>query len=160
MIAIVNKNRWPILLLPGDSREFWYETFSALVEPFDKSCVLLLISGGVNPRVRSDQCSYVCALHVREFTTSPSGFEPSVYLSFSDLVVDCKPQTYGLVLLIKASKTYPFRQGVKLFLQRTGNALGPEASVSRLLLLFTWRRFFVFLPSFSISGFHSNSPST
>ena len=47
----------------------------------------------------------------------------------SDLAVDCHHQTSGVLLLIKASKTDPFRQGVRLFLPRTGAALCPVASL-------------------------------
>lgn len=38
-----------------------------------------------------------------------------------------------MLLLIKASKTDPFSQGVKLFLPRTGGALCPVASLSAYL---------------------------
>ena len=69
-------------------------------------------------------------LRVSEFTTPPSGFDPSVHLSISDLVVDCHHRTSGVLLLIKASKTDPFYQGVRLFLPRTGGALCPVASLS------------------------------
>jgi len=72
-------------------------------------------------------------LRVSEFTTIPSGFDPSVHLSISDLAVDCHLRSSGVLLLIKASKTDPFRQGVKLLLPRTGGALCPVASLSAYL---------------------------
>ena len=72
-------------------------------------------------------------LGVSEFTAPPSGFDPSLHLSISDLAVDCHHRTSGVLLLIKASKTDPFRQGVRLFLPRTGGALCPVASLSAYL---------------------------
>ena len=62
-------------------------------------------------------------LRISEFTFQPSGFDPSVHLSISDLAMDYHHRTSGMLLLIKASKTDPFHQGVRLFLPRTGGAL-------------------------------------
>ena len=72
-------------------------------------------------------------LRVSEFTTPSSGFDPSVHLSASDLAVDHLNRPSGALLLIKASKTDPFGQGVRLFLPRTGGALCPVASISAYL---------------------------
>ena len=72
-------------------------------------------------------------LRVSEFTTPPSGFDPSIYLPISDLMVDCHLHTLGVLLLIKASKTDPFHQGVKLFLPCTCGMLCPVASLSAYL---------------------------
>ena len=69
-------------------------------------------------------------LRVSEFTTPPSGFDPSVHPSISCLAVDCHHRTSGVLRLIKASKTVPFSQGVRLLLPRTGGAL---ASLSAYL---------------------------
>ena len=71
-------------------------------------------------------------LRVSEFTTPPSGFDPCVHLSVSDLA-DRLHRPSGVLLLVKASKTDPFRQGVRLFLPRTGGALCPVASISAYL---------------------------
>ena len=72
-------------------------------------------------------------MRVSELTTLPSGFDPSVHLSISDLAADCHHRTFGVLLLIKAFKTDPFRQGVRLFLPRTGGALCSVASLSAYL---------------------------
>lgn len=72
-------------------------------------------------------------LRVSEFTTPPSGFDPSVHLSISDLAVDRLCQASGVLLVIKASKTDPYRQGVNLFLPRTGGVLCPVDSLSNYL---------------------------
>ena len=72
-------------------------------------------------------------LRVSKFTTPPSSFDPSVHLSISDLAVNCHLRTSGVFLLIKASKTDPFRLGVRLFLPPTGGVLCSVASLSAYL---------------------------
>ena len=69
-------------------------------------------------------------LRVSEFTCPPSGFSPELHLSFSDLAVDSHTHPSGVVLLIKASKTDPFRKGFHLLLPRTDGPLCPVTALS------------------------------
>ena len=72
-------------------------------------------------------------LHVSEFTSPPSGFDPAVHLSLNDVAVDCHLHPSAVFLTIKASKTDPFRKGVQLYLPRTDRLLCPVSSLSYFL---------------------------
>ena len=54
------------------------------------------------------------------------------HLSYGDIAVDSLLNPWFIEVNIKASKTDPFRTGVKLFIGRTGNALCPVSSCSCL----------------------------
>ena len=65
-------------------------------------------------------------LRSSEFTTpSTTEYDPEVHLSTSDLAVDSKIRPQLVRVTIKQSKTDPFRQGVTLFLGKTGSAICP-----------------------------------
>jgi hypothetical protein len=72
-------------------------------------------------------------LRVGEFTTPPSGFNPAVHLSLADIEVDVPSAPSAVLLGIKASKTDPFRKGVKLFLARTDGPLCPVSALAHYL---------------------------
>ena len=72
-------------------------------------------------------------LRVSEFTSSPSGFDPAVHLSLNDVAVDSQLHPSAVFLTIKASKTEPFRKGLKLYLPRTDRLLCPISSLSYFL---------------------------
>ena len=54
---------------------------------------------------------------------------PNAHLSFSDVSVDSLTNPQTLQVCLKASKTYPFRTGVNVFVGRTGFLLCPVAAV-------------------------------
>lgn len=73
-------------------------------------------------------------LRVSEFTSPrPSGFDPAVHLSLHDVVVDSHLHPSAVLLTIKASKTDPFREGVRLYLPRTDRLLCPISSLANSL---------------------------
>lgn len=65
-------------------------------------------------------------LRCGEFTVpSQSEFDPSTHLSLADIAVDCREAPTVIQVHIKQSKTDPFRQGVHLYLGKTGNNICP-----------------------------------
>ena len=74
---------------------------------------------------------YVCAcffgfLRSGEITVPTlAGYEAGTHLSMADVTVDVPALPQVIRLNIKASKTDPFRQGVSVYLGRTGNTLCP-----------------------------------
>ena len=66
---------------------------------------------------------------------SDSAYDPSVHLSYKDIVVDdpVKPQTVSV--FIKQSKTDPFRRGINLFLGRTSSHLCPVMALLNYLVV-------------------------
>ena len=69
-------------------------------------------------------------LRSSEFTTpSQSDYDPEIHLSIQDLAVDNKANPQLLKVIIKQSKTDPFRQGVSLFLGRTDSTICPVRAV-------------------------------
>ena len=56
-------------------------------------------------------------------------YDPSVYLSMSDVSVDSSANPQIVTLRVKSSKTDPFRQGVNVCLGRTDNDLCPVAAL-------------------------------
>ena len=54
-----------------------------------------------------------------------AGYEAGTHLSMADVTVDVPALPQVIRLNIKASKTDPFRQGVSVYLGRTGNTLCP-----------------------------------
>ena len=75
-------------------------------------------------------------LHSGEITVpSASHYDPSAYLTVKDVDVQINSRENPTVLkvLIKASKTDPFRKGVSIFLGRTDNSLCPVAAITAYL---------------------------
>ena len=71
-----------------------------------------------------------------EFTLpSPSSFDPSVHLARSDVAVDSLVNPSWISVVIKRSKTDPFRNGVTLYLGKTGDALCPVATMLAYLTI-------------------------
>ena len=81
----------------------------------------------------------VCAgffgfLRTGEFTTPTTGaYDPDVHLNFSDIALDSHSDPSLLRLRIKQSKTDPFRQGVDIFLGRTGTSIRPVQAIVRYI---------------------------
>ena len=63
--------------------------------------------------------------------TVPSNedFDPSVHLSVQDIAADDSKHPSFLRVMIKQSKTDPFRKGVDLFVGKTGSSLRPVAAM-------------------------------
>lgn len=59
---------------------------------------------------------------------SDSSYDEGAHLNFKDVSVDSMEKPSRLKIRIKASKTDPFRQGVDIFVGRTGNELCPVAA--------------------------------
>ena len=60
---------------------------------------------------------------------SDTGYDPAVHLSYGDVKVDEVRKPSYVEVTIKASKTDPFRKGVKVYLGTTGVALCPVAAI-------------------------------
>ena len=61
-----------------------------------------------------------------EFTVPSAGaYDPETHLNLSDLALDSHTSPSMVRLAIKQSKTDPFRQGVEIFLGKTGTAICP-----------------------------------
>ena len=73
---------------------------------------------------------YFGFLRAGEITVpSEAAYDPGVHLNFADVTVDSISDPQLLRVKIKASKTDPFRQGVEIFIGRTGNKLCPVSAV-------------------------------
>ena len=69
-------------------------------------------------------------LRAGEFTApSPQAYDPDVHLNLADLAFDSHADPSMARLLIKQSKTDPFRQGVEVFLGRTDAAICPVSAL-------------------------------
>ena len=63
-------------------------------------------------------------LRCSEFTVPQEHeYDPTVHLSYKDVAVDCRRDPQFIQIHIKQSKTNPFRNGIKLSLARTDNAV-------------------------------------
>ena len=62
-------------------------------------------------------------------------YNPTIHLFIQDVVVDNKSSPSLVRILIKQSKTDPFRQGVYIYLGRTGNAICPVKAILSYLAL-------------------------
>ena len=62
-------------------------------------------------------------------------FDPKQHLMFTDLAIDDAANPRVISMRIKQSKTDPFRQGVTIYLGRTGLALCPVAALLAYLVL-------------------------
>ena len=60
---------------------------------------------------------------------SATSYDEGAHLSFNDVAVDCMHNTRILRVYLKASKTDPFRVGVRVYVGRTGNTLCPVTAV-------------------------------
>ena len=65
-----------------------------------------------------------------------SEFDAGVYLSVTDIAVDCKTYPCTIQVTIKQSKTDPFMKGVQLFLGRIEHQI---CSIKRILLYLALR---------------------
>jgi len=69
-------------------------------------------------------------LRVSEFTIPTEGsYDSSHHLSLEDIAVDSKRKPRVLQLLLKQSKTDPFKQGAKVYLGATGSTICPIMAV-------------------------------
>ena len=65
-------------------------------------------------------------LHSGEITlTSTSNYDPSAHLSYDDISVDNATNSCIIQVCPKTSKTDPFRQGISIYIGKTGNQLYP-----------------------------------
>ena len=69
--------------------------------------------------------------------TTPSAreYDPGAHLSYGDVTLDNTSNPSVVQEVIKASKTDPFRKGVKVYLGRTNNKLCPVAAVAAYLAI-------------------------
>ena len=75
-------------------------------------------------------------LRSSKFTTpSQTGYDPEVHLSVLNVAVDNKVRPQLLQVTIKQSKTDPFRQGVSLFLGKTGLPICPVEGILPYLVI-------------------------
>lgn len=78
---------------------------------------------------------------------SPSGFDPTIHLSYSDISVDNPKSPSVLIVKLEKSKTDPFRIGVNIAVGSTQNDLCPVSAMLAYLAirgsrdgpLFTWQ---------------------
>ena len=70
-------------------------------------------------------------LRCGEFTSRDNTYDPAVDLSLRDVFP--APQGQAFILRLKASKTDPFRQGVNIYLHRTGLAVCPWRTLTTYL---------------------------
>ena len=66
---------------------------------------------------------------------SVKDYDPGAHLSYGDVTLDSNTTPSIVQVVIKASKTDPFRKGVKVYLGRTDNNLCPVAAVVAYLAL-------------------------
>ena len=66
---------------------------------------------------------------------SQATYDPTIHLSMQDVAVDNRSSPSLVRILIKQSKTDPFRQGVYIYLGRTGNAICPVQALLSYLAL-------------------------
>ena len=86
----------------------------------------------------SDPCclGFFCFLRSAEMCTpSDTGYDPTVHLSLSDISVDNPKFPSILRLLIKQSKTDPFRKDISLFIGKTSNDICPVTAMLNYLLV-------------------------
>ena len=75
-------------------------------------------------------------LRVGEMTIpSDDSYDAAVHLSLGDIAVDNSASPAVVRVSIKQSKTYPFRQGVNLFLGKTRSDLCPVAALLKYLVV-------------------------
>lgn len=66
---------------------------------------------------------------------SDSAYDPSTHLSWGDLAVDAPENPTVLSVLLKASKTDPFRKGITLYIGQVPSDLCPVSAMLAYLLL-------------------------
>ena len=75
-------------------------------------------------------------LRAGEFTVpSEQGYDPTCHLSKADISIDSYVDPTFMSVLIKKSKTDPFRQGVKLFIGHNRSDLCPVEAMLRYLVI-------------------------
>ena len=66
---------------------------------------------------------------------SQDTYHPAIHLSIQDITVDNKSSPSMVSIMMKQSKTDLFRQGVYIYLGRTGNAICPVTAILSYLAL-------------------------
>ena len=73
---------------------------------------------------------FFCFLRAGEMTVpNDHDFDPAVHLTKKDITVDNQTAPHTLQVRLKQSKTDPFRQGIYLFVGKTGSDLCPVSAV-------------------------------
>ena len=67
--------------------------------------------------------------------TSTTNYDPSAHLSYDDISVDNATKPSIIQVRLKTSKTDPFRQGVSIYIGKTGNQLCPVMALLNYLVL-------------------------
>lgn len=74
--------------------------------------------------------AFFCFLRAGEMTVpSDQEFDPAIHLTKKDLALDNQIAPCTVRVRLKQSKTDPFRQGISLFVGRTGSDLCPVAAI-------------------------------
>ena len=69
-------------------------------------------------------------LRSSEFTVPAQDyFDNSIHLSPQDIAIDCRHSPSMIKISIKQSKTHPFRQGIDLYLSKTGKDICPVKGI-------------------------------
>ena len=84
---------------------------------------------------------------------SLSGYDPAVHLNYNDISVDNPSNPAIIKVRIKASKTDPFRQGVNIYIGKTGYLLCPVSALLKYLAVCGSQEGLLF-------KFRNNSPLT
>ena len=75
-------------------------------------------------------------LRCGEFTVpNQLGYDKDVHLSINDIALDSRSSPTVVIVTIKQSKTDPFRQGVQLFLGKTGSDICPVSGILPFLAI-------------------------
>lgn len=75
-------------------------------------------------------------LRCGEFTVpNQTGYDKDVHLSVNDIALDSRSFPTVVMVTIKQSKTDPFRQGVQLFLGKTGSDICPVSGILPFLAI-------------------------
>ena len=89
---------------------------------------------------------------------SDSAYDPSMHLSWGDLAVDAPENPTVLSVLLKASKTDPFRKGITLYIGQVPSDLCPVSAMLAYLLLRGRRN--AYPPLFENSNQGHTTPTT
>ena len=79
---------------------------------------------------------FLCFLQAGKMTVpNDHDFDPAVHLTKKDITVDNQTAPHTLQVRLKQSKTDPFRQGIYLFVGKTGSDLCPVSAVLAYLVV-------------------------
>ena len=80
--------------------------------------------------------SFFGFLKCSEFTvTSIQEYDPSTHLSYNDVSIDCRDSPSAVQILIKQSKTDPFRKSVYLRLGKTDSDVCPVKAIPPYMVI-------------------------